>query len=108
MLLNNTASHTSCCKENCGQGENCPLHPSKMANLRTRCDELGVCQGKTPRCNGCTFPSTPVYIGPERRPAATDPHCDDADWIFDTTWKDWAGAVLILVILGAICEWAAR
>lgn len=35
----------ACCNHDCNQGRDCPAR---------RCDALGVCQGLTPSCEGCT------------------------------------------------------
>jgi hypothetical protein len=67
-----------CCSHNCGQGEYCPLHHSKLA--------------ATP---------PPFY-----RLGSSDLDGDNSSWLFDTTWTDWVGAVIILIILGIICGWA--
>jgi hypothetical protein len=63
------------CQHACSQGVYCPLHPSKPAT--------------TP---------PPLY-----RAGSTDLDCDESGWLFDTTWTDWAGAVIVLIIIGIIC-----
>lgn len=42
------------CNHNCNEGRSCPARS---------CDELGVCQCRTPRCAGCeeSSPAAQVY-----------------------------------------------
>jgi hypothetical protein len=47
------------CTENCYQGRNCTCKPT--AQRQRTCAELGVCQGRTPACPGCSFDGTATH-----------------------------------------------
>lgn len=75
------------------------------------CDELGVCQSVTKPCPShtiCARKSGPFYFAPGTINAgSSDLQADNAGWLLQTTWVDWAGGVLILMILGAICGYVS-
>lgn len=89
------------------------LHPDCTVNAAvstqpaTRsCDELGVCQSATKACPSntiCARKPAPFYFAPGTINAgSSDLQADNAGWLLETTWVDWAAAVVILMILGVI------
>jgi hypothetical protein len=90
------------------QHPDCTVNASVGTQRPTRsCDELGVCQSVTKACPPetiCARKNSPFYFAPGTINAgSSDLQTDDAGWVLDTTWTDWAAAVLALMIIGAIC-----
>jgi hypothetical protein len=66
---------SSCCDlqaHNCRQGRDCATRLAAQRQAARTCDELGVCQNKTPPCAGCTahyFAPGVIEGGPKKRQA---------------------------------------
>jgi hypothetical protein len=75
--------------------------PVVIASGRS-CDELGVCQSVTKPCptnTMCARKNSPFYFESSA--------ADDSGYLLDTTWQDWLGGMLIVVVLSAIYGWLA-
>lgn len=96
------------------------LHPDCSVNaavgtspLKVRCcEELGVCQSTVRTCAShevCARKNSPFFFAPGAIDGGTssDLQLEDSGWYFDFDWRDLAGAVTIVVVLGAICGWLA-
>ena len=85
---------------------NPPLNPVRCQAQHGLNDEL-QCQHACAHSERCgpvqAKAATPV---PAYRAGSIDLEGDNSGWLFDTTWTDWAGAVVVLIIMGVICGYA--
>ena len=95
-----------------------------MINIQS-CDHAGVCQHPTKACmlesicehKNYSIPVLAIDLQPEPAPApAPEPEPEptwlwqypeplpEPDYLLDLTWKDWAGGVAILMVIGFLYQ----
>jgi hypothetical protein len=110
MPLNKT-----CCTGNCDQGRSGPQHfaqnyadggaATDTHSLRN-CNDLGVCQSRSPACADCKPKQPRHYFAPGViNGGSSDLQLDNNRWVFTMTWREYVAATVAVAIVMGIAGW---